>query len=400
MRSMTDTSSFAVSPQKKLVIVWTLLSLIPIIGMAIDLIAPSLPAIASGLKISNELTKNIISIYIVGYALGNFITGFLADALGRQKLLRLSLLAFIIISLLPIFFPRIDILLLVRFLQGLTLGAVAVLARTVFSDILSPEELVRIGTLMGTMYGIGPVIGPVIGGYLQYYFGWQAGFYFFAFVALIGFIPVFFIIPETLIVRYPLNIKTIMQNSMEVLSHRMFIGITILMGLAYSLIISFNTAGPFLIQTTLGFSSVFFGHIALWLGLGFLAATFICRYLLKIYNVDKLYIFIMNGAFLVSILAVAISYFFDKSIIFISTISILMYFTCGFIFPMSMGKGMSLFRHISGTAAATMYLINMLITSLIGFIVSFIEVKSAIVLMWIYFIVLLMAMWVYRKFIR
>lgn len=383
-----------------LFIIWALLCFMPIVGMAVDLVSPSLPAIANNLQVSVSITKDIISIYLFGYALGNFITGFLTDALGRQKLIRIALLAFIIVSLIPVLFPNITILLLARFFQGITLGAVAVLARAIFSDILIPEKLIKLGPLIGSMWGLGPVVGPVIGGYLQFYFGWKAGFYFFALAALCGLIAIFLIVPETHYQPQPLNIKTIKNNLFEVLTNRLFMAIVILMGLVYSLIITFNTLGPFLIQTKLHYTPVFFGHLALWLGLIFLSATFICRYLLKKYKVEQLYFVVINFSFLIAVLAIIASYFFTKSIVLITIASALMYFTCGFIFPLSMGKGLALFRHIAGTASATMYLINILITSLTAFLVSFINLQNAIPLMWIYFLLTLMCVFVFWSMIR
>lgn len=83
----------------------------------------------------------------------------------------------------------------------------------------------------------------------------------------------------------------------EILTHRIFMGLTLLMSLAYLLIISFNTFGPFLLQVQMHYSPVFFGHFALWLGVTFLAATFVCRYALKKYNVDRLFFIIVNGFF-------------------------------------------------------------------------------------------------------
>ena len=87
-------------------------------------------------------------------------------------------------SLAPVVFPSIQVLLIARFLQGVTIGAAAVITRAVYSDILPPEKLIRLGPLLATMWGIGPIIGPMIGGYLQFYFGWQAGFCFFAVISL------------------------------------------------------------------------------------------------------------------------------------------------------------------------------------------------------------------------
>lgn len=361
-----------------------LLCLMPIIGMAVDLVAPSLPAIASSLNVSSGLVKDIISLYLLGYALGNFFTGFLTDAYGRQKLLRIGLVGFVIASLLPVIFPNITILLLARFLQGVMIGAVAVVNRAIFSDILPPEKLIRLGVLLGSMFGLGPVVGPLIGGYLQFYFGWQACFIFFAVVLSILALAIFKIVPETHFNRHQLNLSTIRNNLYEVTSHKKFMALVIMMGAAYSLIITFNTVGPFLIQTKMHYSPIFFGHLALWMGVAFLSATLICRYLLKFYKVEQIFIVTINVFFCIAVLALLAGYVLGNSIILIAIISAVMFFACGFTFPMSMGKGLSLFRHIAGTATAAMYLVNILMTSLTAFILSFLNVESAVFLFWIY----------------
>lgn len=336
------TSSLALPENKIQRIVWTLLFLFPIFGMAVDLVAPSLPAISSSLQVSASTAKNVISLYLLGYALGNFFTGFLADAWGRQKLLRIGLFGFIIASLIPVFFHGIALLFLSRVLQGITIGAVSVLARAMFSDVLPAEKLTSLGTLIGTMWGLGPIFGPVIGGYLQFYFDWQAGFLFFALITLIGLIATWIVVPETHFNLHPLNIKTIKENIREVICHRLFMALVILMGLAYSLIITFNTAGPFFIQTVLHHSPVFFGHMALYIGIVFLLSTFTCRYLLKKFKVENLLFYAILISFSIGLLSVALSFAFEKSTLFVVLFSALMFFSCGFIFPMSMGRGISL----------------------------------------------------------
>lgn len=383
------------SAARRNTIIWTLLCIMPIVGMAVDLVAPSLPAISIDLHTSATVTKNVVAIYLAGYALGNFFTGFLTDALGRQKLLRIGLITFIVVSLLPALFPKVSVLLTARFLQGISIGASAVIVRATLSDILPSEKLVRMGVLIGAMWGIGPVIGPIIGGYLQVYFGWQAGFYFFAGITTIAFIVVAMIVPETHFNRSSLNIATIKRNMAEVVTHRLFMAAVILMGLVYSLIIGFNTVGPFLIQDTLHYSPVFFGHVALYLGLVFLAATFTCRYFLKQYQAKQLMRIVINLFLFVVVLALICSYFFPTSIALIAIVSGLMFFTAGFIFPLSMGIGLSLFRHIAGTATATMYLFNILITSLVSFILSFTSIHNAISLIWIYVSLLLLCAIIY-----
>ena len=383
------------SKQRKKSIILTLLCLMPIIGMAVDLIAPSLPAIAKGLNVSHVVVKDIITLYLIGYAFGNFFTGFLTDALGRKKLIRIGLLGFVLASLLPILIPHMWMLLISRLLQGLTIGAAAVVIRAIVSDILTPDELIKIGVLLGSMFGLGPVIGPLIGGYLQFYLGWKACFAFFAIIALVAFMAVIFVIPETHFNRHPLHIKTITNNLTEVVSHKKFMAMVLIMGAVYSLMITFNTVGPFLIQTILHYNPVFFGHIALCMGLFFLLATIVCRYLLNILKVERLLLIFINAAFVVAVLATLASYMDSNNITLITVISACMFFACGFIFPMSMGKGVSLFQHISGTATATMYLINILMTSVVAFILSFINIQTSIPMIWTFLILILICVILY-----
>ena len=197
------------STNNRLLILIIILSLFPLSGMTIDLFAPSLPAISAALQIPGSITKLIISLYVLGYAFGNCIIGLLTDALGLKSLLKILSLLFIIASFAPIVFPNETVLLTARFLQGLFMGGIAVLCRTILSDTLPPEKLVKLGPIVGFLWGLGPVIGPILGGYLQYYFNWKAGFYFFGIITTILFIAICIYIPETIEKKSKLIANTI-----------------------------------------------------------------------------------------------------------------------------------------------------------------------------------------------
>ena len=171
--------------------------------------------------------------------------------------------------------------------------------------------------------------------------------------------------------------------------------LSVIMRLVYSLIIIFNTTAPFLIQGQFHYSSIFFGHIAFCLGLAFLITTFVCRHLVKINEASTLFKLSIHIYFSCALLAVILSYFLFQSITLIIIASLLMFSASGFLFPLSMGTGLSMFRHIAGTATATMYLINILITGLMSFLVSFVMMHNAIPLMWLYFLLLSGAVIVY-----
>ncbi len=381
-------------------ITWSLLCLMPIVGMAVDVITPSLPAMASGLHSSPDLIKTTVTLYLVGYALGNFFTGFLTDAWGRYKLLHTGIVGFILLSSIPFFYPHIGIVLAVRALQGVAIGSLATACRAILADILPPEKIVRMGTLLGTMWGIGPVIGPVVGGYLQFYFDWQASFLFLAIVTLIVYIPILLVVPETHFHRHPLHIHTIASNLREIFSHKWFMGLIIIMGCAYALLITFHVLGPFLIESTLNYSPVFFGHLALGLGCSFLAGTFVSRHLLKKHPGEKLlslFIHLFMGAAILGLIA---SLALEENLPLIIAVSGLMFFCTGCLFPMSSGMGMAHFKHIAGTASAIMYLLNILITSLVSLVLSFINTHSVLSLMIVYTVLLLICSLSYRGLIK
>ncbi len=379
-----NTPKLALSNKQIQLITWILLALMPIIGMAVDLVAPSLPAISQDLNQSSSIVKNMISLYLIGYGMGNFTSGILTDSFGRRKLLLGGLLGFIVVSLCAATIPHIGVLLGARFLQGLMLGTISVTLRAILADILPAEKLVALGVMIGMVWGIGPIIGPVIGGYLQDYFGYQAGFYFFGIMGLFGLVACFLVVPETSTNYHPLRLVVLKRNFGELITHKQFIALSALMGLSYSLMIIFNTAGPFLIQTKFHHSAIEFGHIALYLGGVYLIATFINRYLLTRRSARQILFFSVCGASIIALFAVIISYFLKNDVTFISVSSGIMFFATGLIFPLSMGQGLSLFRHIPGYATATMYLINTMITSACAAILSLLNMENGIPLMWTY----------------
>ena len=383
----------------KLILI-AILGLYPLVGMGIDLIAPSLPAISHELNASNHFSKNLITFYLLGYMLGNFLIGFLSDAIGRRQPMLLGFLIFMIVSILPVLFDKPIILLMVRFLQGLTLAAFAVSSRAVLSDILPKERLIRTTTLLATMWGIGPIIGPMIGGYLQFYFNWQMCFYFFAFMGLIGLLSIIFIIPETHFHRQSLKYHQLKNNFLEIMTHSTFIGIVMLMGIVYSQLIVFNTLGPFLIQTFLGYSSIDFGKIALLMGLTFLTGTFLCRYLLKKVYPEDIFLYAIPVFTLIAALGVLLALIFGNTIWVIIIPTVGMFLGCGIIYPTGMGKGLSLFRHLAGSAAAVMNLISISISSITSFVMSFIHADSALNIANIYFALMLLTIVVYYLFLR
>lgn len=381
-------------------IVLLILILYPVVGMSIDLIAPALPAIANGLHVSHSTVKNLITLYLLGYATGNLLMGFLSDAIGRQKLFLGGWLLFCLVSILPVIYPNIEVLNIVRLLQGISLASIGSISRAIFSDILSPEQVKLKTSWIATSWGIGPILGPVIGGYLQYYIGWQACFTFFSIYGLIGFLSFVFILPETHQKRQPLNIATIKANFTEILSHKIFVGLVIIMGTSYASLIVFNTLGPFLIQNILGKTPIYFGHVALWMGVAFLLGTVICRQLFNYFQNKQILIYSCIGTLFTALIMLLLSCFFPNSLNVITIPSFFIFLFSGFVFPAAMGLIMLLFRHIAGSTAALMQFCNVIITSIVSFIMSLLTAHSSLIIAACYFSLLVISLACYALLLR
>ena len=103
----------------------------------------------------------------------------------------------------------------------------------------------------------------------------------------------------------------------------------------------------------------------------------------------------MIVALTISILGMILSIPLSNNIYLISLITGVMFFACGFIYPMTMGKGMTRFTNITGTASAVMYLINISITCMTSYISGFINNKNIISIIVIYLAINILCCMIY-----
>lgn len=145
-------------------------------GIAIDLFAPSMPAIAREFGVSDALMQGSISITLVAYAVGQLIFGLVADGRGRLVALLPGLGIFVGGSLLAMVAQNIETFLLARALQGFAVGACQVCARALLVDNVKGERFFVAIVYLSLAWGLGPVFAPFIGGLLEQYAGWRWNF--------------------------------------------------------------------------------------------------------------------------------------------------------------------------------------------------------------------------------
>jgi DHA1 family bicyclomycin/chloramphenicol resistance-like MFS transporter len=151
--------------------------------LSIDSFYPSIPAIAADFKLSSWQVQQIITSYMLPYALLTLVHGPLSDALGRRSMVIVGMLLYTLASVGCFLAPTFGMLLVARALQGMAAGIGPTIARAVVRDLYEGHNAQRLMSLMMMIFSLAPAIAPVLGGWLHVALGWRSVF---GFMVLMG----------------------------------------------------------------------------------------------------------------------------------------------------------------------------------------------------------------------
>lgn len=137
----------------------------------------SLPHIAGSLSATVDEATWVLTSYLVSNAIILPITGWLANYLGRKRLLMISVTGFTISSFLCGFAPTLPLLIFFRVIQGAAGGALQPLSQAVLLEAFPPEDRGKAMGFWGLGIVVAPILGPVLGGWLTDTYSWRWVFY-------------------------------------------------------------------------------------------------------------------------------------------------------------------------------------------------------------------------------
>ncbi len=178
--------SFALDPRSRLFIL-LLGSLTAMTALSIDMSLPALPLLAKTLQIPADRAQLTLSLFLLGFALGQLVVGPASDRFGRRPVLLLGLLGFAITGVGCALSQSIEALILWRFLQGATACVGPVLGRAVVRDHFSAERAAALLSSLIVVLAIAPLVAPMIGGQLLQRFSWHAIFWTLAITGVVFF---------------------------------------------------------------------------------------------------------------------------------------------------------------------------------------------------------------------
>lgn len=318
-------------------------------GIAIDLYAPSLPAIGKEFGVSPATVQQTISVTLIGYALGQIAFGLLADCLGRLRALYPGLVLFIAASLLAMFAPNIETLMAARALQGFAVGACQVVARAVLVDNLKGERFYVAVMYLSLAWGLGPVLAPFIGGLIQQVAGWRWNFFAYAaYSAVLLWLSLG--LRESLPAARRMTWRHALGGYRIIGSHPPFLCAILVLGTSLGSFLVWNVIGPHLIQHTLGYGPTAFGFTALAAGLAYLMGTLVSRAMVRRLAPPRL----MWAGILCSAAGANLAAYGPGDIWLPTLLAgiLLINFGQGLLFPNVVARTMTLFPDRAGAAAS------------------------------------------------
>lgn len=137
----------------------------------------SLPHIAGSLSSTVEEATWVLTSYIVANAIVLPVTGWLANYMGRKRLLMTVVTGFTVSSILCGMAPNLPMLIFFRVLQGTTGGGLQPLSQAVLLEEFPGRERGKAMAYWGMGIVAAPVLGPTVGGWITDSYSWRWVFY-------------------------------------------------------------------------------------------------------------------------------------------------------------------------------------------------------------------------------
>ena len=133
----------------------------------------ALPHMQASLSATQDTINWVLTSYIVASAIALPISGWLADKVGRKRLLLISVVMFTVASVLCATATSLVEMVAFRAFQGVGGAFIVPLAQATLFDINPREKHGQAMALFGGGVMIGPILGPVLGGWLTDNYNWR-----------------------------------------------------------------------------------------------------------------------------------------------------------------------------------------------------------------------------------
>lgn len=281
--------------------------LMAITSLSTDIYLPAMPDMRQDLSGDAELT---ITGFLLGFSFAQLIWGPISDSIGRKKPLLLGLILFILGSIGCALSQSILQIVIFRVIQAFGACVGPMLSRAMVRDVFGRTKAAeKLSTLMILM-AIAPIIGPWIGGQLIKFTSWHSIFWLLSVIGLLMLIAILKL-PETLSNsnKSKDTVKGTFAKYKQLLGNTTFMRYTLCVTFYYVGVYAFVTGSPAVYISYFNISPEYYSYLFAVNILGIMSLSFLNRFLVKLYSLNKLLIIATTIAMLGGVLLFIVSRF-------------------------------------------------------------------------------------------
>jgi len=329
--------------------------------LALNLFVPAMPDAARSLGVDISTIQLTFTCYLLTLAIGQLISGPLADFFGRKPVLLWGLALHVIGSVLAASAQDISVLVAGRVFQALGGSTAMALARTVIVDIHGRQGAAGKMGYMVMAIAIAQSIAPTLGGFLNLWYGWNTTFILPIAIGSGVWLAALKWLPETCQQKSDnLKLGRVLRQYGSVLTSSEYLGYALSTTFIAAAFYMFVGSSPYIVINQLEGNSAQFGSWFLSVSFAFMAGSFLSTRLAQRLNIDRM---VMLGNSLSLIGASLLLLFALKDALTLGTLFLpmaLVTFGRGFSQPNAQSGAIACATGSAGTASGLMGFIQLL----------------------------------------
>jgi DHA1 family bicyclomycin/chloramphenicol resistance-like MFS transporter len=332
----------------------------------------SLPTMTEAFAASVDRVQLTLTVFMVGFAIGQFVYGPLSDRFGRRPTLLAGLALYVAASAVAASAATIEILIVARFAQAIGMCSGPVLSRAVVRDLHTRERAARILSYMAAITGFAPVFAPILGSYLHVTFGWRANFVLVTTygAVVLAIVALYFAETNVRLDTTALNPRSVLRNMATLLSSRLYLGYALVVACVGSGLFAFISGSPFVFLRVFGFEPQYFGYLFGFCMLGYLVGSAIGGRIVLRLGIEGL---LRWGVGLALVSGVAMAVLAWVPVHHPAAVLVPMYlfmFAFALVLPQATAAALTPFPHIAGSASSLLGLGQYGFSAVVGTLVA------------------------------
>ena len=245
---------FPIRPQSFLfTIVLGLLAALP--ALSLDISIPTLITVQRELLASPGTVGLTISLFMIGFAIGQFGGGPLSDRFGRKPVLLSGLAAYVCSRIACAASATVEQLVGWRCLQGVGAGCCAVMAFTIIRDLFEGDVARSKRSYVTVVFGLAPMLAPGLGALVMSLVGWRPVFLVLTVGGLALLIVVLGGVPESRPNGRIRSQVSLLRVYGIVLADRRFVGLAFVNAFSFAALFAYIAGSPLVLMGSLQLSA-------------------------------------------------------------------------------------------------------------------------------------------------